>query len=195
MKIYLIDINPQMINEWKIAFKEFPNVKIINSPFENFMNLYSDIDGIVSPANSFGLMDGGYDKAIIDYFGQEAQNIVLKHILTHYKGYQPVGSCTAIDIGNNQYILHTPTMRTPCKIDDPSIIFDCMISCLCKASELDLKSIVIPAFGACTGRVRKDIVAKYMAFAYNVFKNKSTLNNWTYASCIKTELNNIKYIE
>lgn len=195
MKIYLIDINKQMVDAWKIAFKDFPEVGIINDTFENFMNITSHIDGIVSPANSFGLMDGGYDKAIIDYFGKYAQHLVSNYILEYHKGYQPVGSCSAIDIGMNRYILHTPTMRIPSKIEDHSIIFDCMMSCLCKASNLNLKAIVIPAFGACTGGVPKDIVAKYMAFAYFVFKNKSNLNNWEFASYIKKELNNIMSIE
>lgn len=29
------------------------------------------IDAVVSPANAYGLMDGGYDKALTDYFGND----------------------------------------------------------------------------------------------------------------------------
>ena len=61
LKIYLLDINKEMTDTWKRFFKDIPNIEICNSDFETFMNSHEDIEGIVSPANSFGLMDGGYD--------------------------------------------------------------------------------------------------------------------------------------
>jgi hypothetical protein len=71
MKITLLDINKNMTDAWSKYFENIENVEIVHNYFSNFMDEYQDVDAIVSPANSFGLMDGGYDKAITDYFGSE----------------------------------------------------------------------------------------------------------------------------
>ena len=76
-KIYLLDINKDMTDAWRKYFCDEMGVEIINDSFGEFMKNHPEIDGIVSPANSFGLMDGGYDKAIIDYLGWRAQSNVL----------------------------------------------------------------------------------------------------------------------
>ena len=77
MQIYLLDINKEMTDAWHSYF-DLPNIEIINAEFATFMSTHLDVDTIVSPANSFGLMDGGYDKAIIDYFGKTLQHTVYK---------------------------------------------------------------------------------------------------------------------
>lgn len=174
MKLYLLDINTSMVEKWKFYFHHLlhdDNIEIVNDDFKHFMDTHLDIDGIVSPANSFGLMDGGYDKAIIDYLGKQAQINVLTMIDSAYKRYQPIGTCLPV-VFNKYTILHTPTMRTPEEIIDSRVIFDCMYSCLVKAKQLDLKNIVVPAFGGCTGGVQKDIIARNMAYAYMVFSGE-----------------------
>lgn len=171
MKIYLLDIDQQMIDAWKNEFSKFPEIEIVNDSFENFMDNHPDIQGVVSPANSFGFMDGGYDKAITDYFGDIIQYKVQQILYNNLSGYQQVGSCIAVSIDDDITLLHVPTMRIPQKITDPRIIFDCTINCMSIAKSIGLDAIVIPAFGACTGQVPKDIVAKLMSFAYEVTLN------------------------
>ena len=190
MKIYLVDVNADMIDAWETEFLDFHEVEIVHDGFCSFMDKHPEVDGIVSPANSFGLMDGGYDLAICHHFGEELQDVVQSHIKRIYHGVQPVGSCLRVPFKECN-ILHTPTMRTPEKIRDPRVIFDCMISCLSVAAEFNIKSIVIPAFGACTGRVPHRVVAKYMAFAYKVFNNPAEKINWGYAHHIKNTLKEI----
>lgn len=46
-------------------FNYLPNVEIVNDYFE----WLPSFDCLVSPANSFGMMDGGMDAAIINFFG------------------------------------------------------------------------------------------------------------------------------
>ena len=187
MKIYLLDINKDMTIAWQEYFKDFDNVEIINDSFSNFMNLHIEIDGIVSPANSFGLMDGGYDKAIIDYLGQQAQTNVFTLLSIVYNGYQPVGTSLCVPFGK-YIILHTPTMRTPEKIIDDRIIYDCMYSCILEAKKKNLSNIVIPAFGGCTGDVPYRKIAKLMYLAYKDVNFKGEKCNWRYARHIKQEL-------
>ena len=95
MKIYLLDINKEMTDAWQKYF-DLSNVEIINDEFTTFMNKHPDIEAIVSPANSFGLMDGGYDKAIIDYLGERAQTNVFTMLNAVYNGYQPIGTCLSV---------------------------------------------------------------------------------------------------
>lgn len=181
--ITLLDCNIAMVNAWKKYFSSTDdNISIVWSSFAHFMDRHSDVDGIVSPANSFGYMDGGYDKAIIDYLGPQAQTNVLTMIDTRYDGYQPVGTCLPVPF-DKYTILHTPTMRVPEKISDVRVIFDCMFSCLTEARKLKLNHIVIPAFGGCTGEVPYDIIAIQMHRAYErTFRplNSSKIN-WSTA--------------
>lgn len=187
MKIYLLDINKNMTNAWYQYFKDVENVEIVNDYFSNFMDEHSEVTGIVSPANSFGLMDGGYDKAIIDYLGHYAQTNVLTVLDAVYNGYQPVGTCLAVPF-HNYFILHTPTMRTPEAIIDYRVVYDCMRSCLLKAKELNCESIVIPAFGGLTGKVPYDTIARMMFLAYRHLDNVPNEINWGYACYIAKEL-------
>ena len=62
---------------------------------------------VVSPANSYGSMDGGYDAAIIDYFGIQLEKAVQKYILDNFYGEQPVGTSFTIDIpGTEQKLMN-----------------------------------------------------------------------------------------
>ena len=188
MKIYLLDINKEMTDAWYKYFKD-TDVEIINDYFDRFMHQHPEVDGIVSPANSFGLMTGGYDKAIIDYLGTGAQTNVLTILDAVYKGYQPVGTCLPVPYAK-YIILHTPTMRTPETIDDYRVVYDCMYSCLLKAEETKCECIVIPAFGALTGRVPYDSVARKMYLAYKHIYNPpiDKRAGWDYAMSVAREL-------
>ena len=66
-KLFLLDINRMMINCWNEAFAGCGDVYVVNEDFKTFISKNDEVDGIVSPGNSFGLMDGGYDKAISEY--------------------------------------------------------------------------------------------------------------------------------
>lgn len=177
LKIYLLDINKEMTDIWRRFFKNISNVEIHNVDFNTFMNEHEDVEAIVSPANSFGLMDGGYDKAIIDYLGPQAQTNVLTMLNIIYKGEQPVGTCLGVPFWK-YVILHTPTMRTPGKILDRTVIYSCMRSVLLYCLQHDIKSVVIPAFGACTGQMDKREVANMMRLAYEQITNIPKEMDW-----------------
>ena len=189
IQIHLIDINQNMTNIWENFFKNIPNVYIHNTDLHTFLNQNQNIEAIVSPANSFGLMDGGYDKAIIDYFGKGLMEDVQKSILLKWYGEQPI--CTSItvpitnrtivdNIGNRKYavLIHTPTMRTPEVITDSKIVYHCMRSTLIEAMKQGVKSIVVPAFGGCTGQVDKRELANMMRLAYEQLINPPTEISW-----------------
>lgn len=182
-KIYFIDKSIETCNAFKEEFKELikehpRKFKIINDDFVSFMNKhYKEIDVIVSPANSFGSMSGGFDKAIIDFFGYPLEIKIQLYIKNHFYGEQLVNTSFIIDIPPTNEIskskqfklIHTPTMRLPSKILDPLVIYEAMRSTLMCALDnyiYENDTILIPAFGGLTGRVKPEIIAYYMKEAY-----------------------------
>lgn len=180
MKIYLLDKSREMVSAWKKYF-ENENVEIVCEDFMLFMDLY-DVECVVSPANAYGLMDGGFDLAITNYFGQELQKNVQKIICERYYGEQPVGTSIMVGIPNtNKKLIHTPTMRFPSKILDPKVVYQCMRTTLMVALKNNIKSIVIPAFGGRCGCLEADVVAKMMYMAYKQLQNPPKEISWDYA--------------
>ena len=167
MKIYLLDINPEMTNALKKEFASFSEVEVVLDDFKHFMDTHDDIDCVVSPANSFGMMNGGYDKAITDYFGRTVEKRVQAFINKNYFGEQPIGTSIMVDIPSSHIkLIHTPTMRLPSPVKDPLIIYQCMRTTLMMAIKNNIHVIVIPAFGGATGKVSPSVVAKYMKEGY-----------------------------
>ena len=181
--IILCSINEKMCDEWREQFKKYPNITVYNGYFENCMSSLQGRVAIATPANSYGLMDGGYDKAIIDYFGRELQNSVQDIILDMYCGEQPVGSSFAVRIPNykNCVLIHTPTMRRPEVIRDRTTVYHCTRSALLCGIKSGCETLILPAFGAATGAVPETVVAYFMERAYNQLVNAPHQTpSWTY---------------
>lgn len=76
MKLYLLDSNRYMTEAWKKTF-QYQNVEIVTGDFQVFIKEYKP-EAIVAPGNSFGIMDGGLDLEIRNYFGMKAQEDLQK---------------------------------------------------------------------------------------------------------------------
>ena len=140
------------------------------------------VDCVVSPANAYGLMDGGYDLAISEWFGWDLQEKVQQYIVKHFYGEQPVGTSIIIDTDKDGIkLIHTPSMRYPDRIRDPLIVYQCMRTCLITAMQNDIGSIVIPAFGGCTGQLSPLMIAEMMWRAYKQLAEVPSEISWRYA--------------
>src|SRR6185295_1224917 len=70
-------------------------------------------DAIVSPANSFGFMDGGADLYIEQAYPGSAAN-AQRAIREFHSGELPVGSAVIVQLGNTmKSLVVAPTMRVP----------------------------------------------------------------------------------
>ena len=110
MKLIFCDLNEQLIKAWNKNFSEDTNITIYHgSIFEK------DSDAIVSPANSFGFMDGGLDLQISKFFGWHVQERLQEIIKKKHHGELLVGYAEIIetDHKNIPYIISAPTMRVP----------------------------------------------------------------------------------
>ena len=195
MDIYLLDRNKEVVSDWKFYFTNKAycgdHIFIVNDDFAHFMNQH-EIDCVVSPANSYGLMDGGYDGAISAYFGDELIPSVQDYIREHFACEQPVGTSFIIQIPNtNMRLIHTPTMRVPSIIREPLIVYHCMRSTLLVARKNNVKSIVIPAFGGSCGQVPSWTIARLMRAAYEQICNPPSVMDWNYAMLRKLESTDI----
>lgn len=180
MKIYIINRGEVQLRYVKLYFHGESNVECVAAEFDEFLRS-NPVQCIVSPANAFGLMDGGYDLAITHYFGNQLQKRVQQHIIDHYYGEQPVGTSFMIDAGKEgRKLIHTPTMRTPQPIKDPLVIYQCMRTTLMCAYENNLDSLLIPLFGGGCGEVQPKIIAEMMWKAYDQIHNPPKKLDWDY---------------
>ena len=178
MKVYLLSNDRACYDAFHHYFGMEKDVLPVYADFSDFMRTYT-VECVVSPANAFGQMDGGYDEAITNYFGDALQRTVQEYILSHYYGEQPVGTSFLVDAGRDgQKLIHTPTMLTPSVIREPLVVYQAMRTTLMCAIENKIESIVIPAFGAATGAVPAMTVAYYMRKAYDQIKNPPRVISW-----------------
>lgn len=178
-KLYLVSCNIDMVMEWRNVFDE-SNIEVVNSDFVEFMKTHK-VDCVISPANSYAIMDGEFDRAISDWFGWDLQECIQKYIVDNLYGEQPVGTSIVIDTDDGVKLVHTPTMRVPESITDYETVYHCTRSSLIAALNSGCKSIVVPAFGAGTGCVPFGIVAKMMKRAVIQLSNPPEKISWRYA--------------
>lgn len=168
LKIFIIERDTYSASVLKQAFFEVPNTTVVNADVKVFFKEHqSEIDCLVSPANAFGYMNGGFDAALSEILGWSFQKKVQRYIKDHFYGEQGVGTSFIIDTDiPNLRLIHTPTMQYPSLIKDPLIVYYAMRSTLMCALENDIKSIVIPLFGGYYGGLDAEVAAKHMRDAY-----------------------------
>lgn len=109
-KIALIDQSPRLVEAWKREFSRFADVEAICGDF-----FQRPADAMVSPANSFGIMDGGLDAAITDRLGPGVQGRLQDVIVDRYHGELPIGCAEVVETRDERwpYLIAAPTMRIP----------------------------------------------------------------------------------
>jgi O-acetyl-ADP-ribose deacetylase (regulator of RNase III) len=115
MNLILCAVDPLLAKAWQQFCGDLDFVTIHHgSIFE------VPCDAVVSPANSFGFMDGGIDALYLDYFGPEIQRCVRRQILTKHAGELVVGAADVVETGHTAipYLIIAPTMRVPMVLHD-----------------------------------------------------------------------------
>ncbi|MBP2650157.1 MAG: putative phosphatase, C-terminal domain of histone macro like protein [Firmicutes bacterium] len=187
MRLILCDRKIELCNLWTELFRAETDVEIVNASFETL----NDYDCIVSPANSFGLMDGGFDAALIRYFGAGLMHNVQQYILREYAGEQPVGTSFVIETGHSEhkYLAHTPTMRVPKVIANTDVVYNSMRAMLLAVQKYHvIKTVLCPGLGTATGKVPLSQAARQMYLAYQSLKNPPNGLNWSLAQKIEAQV-------
>lgn len=86
IEIHLCTLDSTMARAWSSQFGSQPNVWIHEGDI-----LANKADAILSPANSFGFMDGGIDLAYSNFFGWDLQDRLQETLRREHAGELPVG--------------------------------------------------------------------------------------------------------
>ena len=113
LHFHLVAFNIGLYYSWKKYFDQIKNVKILDGNILSFK-----ADAIVSPANSFGYMDGGLDLKYSEYFGWHLEKNLRTVLESEYFGEIPVGQAVIIETGNSsiKYLISVPTMIVPINV-------------------------------------------------------------------------------
>ena len=164
------DIDTEIINTLK---NYFASVKEIDFKVGDLLESASNV--VISPANSYGFMDGGIDKDYVSFFGDGLQQKVLERVRRRPEGYLSVGASELIHTGHKKipYLILAPTMIHPEMIPAYNVFraFRAALKCI-RDHKLNYP-IYTPGFGTGVGGVEPDESARMMFEAYNaVFEKK-----------------------
>lgn len=169
MKIQLIDRNQGMCDEWNKVFHECDDVIVYCG---DFFSLPTDC--VVSPANSFGFMDGGLDYAITLKLGTIVQERLQEVIQEKHMGELLVGQAELIKTSNNEipYCISAPTMRVPLLLTNTVNVYlasKAIFNILKNNAEAEaqIETVTISGLGTGVGEVSFRTCAKQMKQAYD----------------------------
>ena len=95
MKLILVHRGSELAVHWSRYFGGQPDVQIVEGDI-----CQVSCNAIVSPANSFGFMDGGLDYALSEHFGWDLQQHVQQRIRQRYAGELLVGQAEIVATGD-----------------------------------------------------------------------------------------------
>lgn len=166
MEIYFRDKNKDVVAALEYVFADKANYEvgdIFSSP----------VDAMVSPANSFGWMDGGIDAAYVRKFGDIVEQRVQREIAKHPFAELLVGQSVVVPTGDDDfpYLIAAPTMRMP-RPTTAENVFLAARSAFSLALRLEYKSIACPGLGTLSGRVPPKDAAEAMHAGYKMALRK-----------------------
>src|SRR5215467_1443610 len=113
-------------------------------------------NAIVSPANSYGFMDGGIDAAYSAFFGPRVQIAVQEAINRRPEGYLPIGASLAVRTGHARvpFLIVAPTMHTPEEVPSENCYRAMRAVLRLMKAEPDVgREVFCPGLATGTGRV------------------------------------------
>lgn len=168
MRLHLVDVNAHVVAAWEEAFRAFPEVKICEADILKVAE-----NTIVSPANSFGFMDGGIDAAYLKFFGLKMQSQVQDAMSSRLEGHLPIGASIVIRTGNSRipFMILAPTMTVPETVSADNA-YRVMRAVLRIAGHDPVVGhrVFCPGMTTLTGRVPPREAALQMAEAYRDWK-------------------------
>jgi O-acetyl-ADP-ribose deacetylase (regulator of RNase III) len=181
-KIYLCSQQPELSAAFARHCGSIENVTVVTGSI-----LDIEVDAVVSPANSFGFMDGGIDWQYLEFFGEEVERLVQEKISAKPHGELLVGDAVCVPTGHPQikWLVAAPTMRVP-TILPPDTIAP-FLAARAAISACECQSIAFPGMGTGVGRVPPDICARQMRAAI-LFDKEARPKTWHEAQYQHTRL-------
>jgi O-acetyl-ADP-ribose deacetylase (regulator of RNase III) len=172
MKFILRDTNVDVVRAWRETFAGAPDVSIsCGEIFE------VEADAIVSPANSFGFMDGGIDLVYLMRFGTGLQDRLRARLREQHDGELPVGEAVVIETGDEELplLISAPTMRVPMDVSKTVNAYLAFRAAIRAARAHNargvgkmINTLLCPGLGTAIGATEPDVCARQMHLAFAV---------------------------
>ncbi|WNO09533.1 macro domain-containing protein [Teredinibacter sp. KSP-S5-2] len=191
MKFKLVAFNLDLFYAWKKYFGNLDDFEIIDGDI-----LKEDGDAIVSPANSFGYMDGGLDLKYSKHFGWDLESKLRSVLEEKYFGEIPVGNAIIIETGIERvpFLVSAPTMRVPSNVSDTvnaylafkGIIQACLTHNM--KSSRKIETVLCPGLATGEGKMPAEICAKQMYMAYRTVLGGQMLKQGGLAAAVNNHM-------
>ncbi len=177
LAVHLRDIDGGMVKAWEQAFADVPEVQASRGDI-----FALKADAIVSPANSFGFMDGGIDLLYSKYFGWDLQTSLQALLAEQHYGELPVGQAVIISTGHETipFLVSAPTMRVPAAISSTVNVYLAFRAALIVVQSHNaqtatpIRDLLVPGLGTGIGGIAPAAAARQMRLAYDaIIGNRS----------------------
>jgi len=110
MNIILTSVEDALADAWEQFCGDLPFVSVYRGSLFDL-----SCDAVVSPANSYGFMDGGIDLLYSEVFGWGVQERLQALIREKHHGELLVGAAEIVETGSSAlpFLIAAPTMRVP----------------------------------------------------------------------------------
>ncbi|MBZ4423308.1 macro domain-containing protein [Myxococcus sp. RHSTA-1-4] len=172
LTLKLRDLNPAMVLAWRRAFLHCEGVEVSGG------DIFEErADAIVSPANSFGYMDGGIDLVYSQFFGWDLQARLRELLRKEHHGELPVGSAVIIETRHAEipWLVSAPTMRIPMAVPDTVnawLAFRATLRAVLAHNAANparpIRSLLCPGLCTAVGKMPPERAARQMRHAWNV---------------------------
>lgn len=183
ISIHLRDLGRPLVDAWSREFAGIASVQVSHGDIfttkagqvEANDPIDIEADAIVSPANSFGFMDGGIDAVYTYQFGEGLQHRLQAAIELDFGGELPVGSAIIVPTmhADIPWCISAPTMRVPRDVADTInayLAFRAALRAVLahNASGLPrINSILCPGLGTAVGQMPVARCARQMRRAWD----------------------------
>ena len=164
------------MHAWRAAFDDAVGVEVTQGDIFGPDVLAQRPDALVSPANSFGYMDGGIDLVYVERFGWALEDRVRAAIREGWGGELPVGCALIVPTEATPlpWLICAPTMRVPMKVVDTVHAYLALRAALRAVEahntahpEAPIRSILCPGLGTGVGQLPPQAAARQMRAAWD----------------------------
>ena len=185
MEIFLASVDAPLADAWSRFCGDLGYVHVHRGSI-----LDLNVDAVVSPANSFGFMDGGIDMLYSQHFGWSVQERLQSLIRTRHHGELLVGAAEIVNTDNARipYVIAAPTMRVPMVLEstvNPYLAARAVLLLIQRetfaigpligeAVSAGVQSVAFPGLGTGVGRVEPNTCARQVRCAIDEVLERRT---------------------
>lgn len=162
MNIFLCAVDPRLARAWRQALPQTFGPAVAQVVEGDILSLQAD--AVVSPANSFGFMDGGLDALYTRFFGPQLQERLQRMIREQADGELLVGQALPVETGHARipWCISAPTMRVPRRLESAEPAYLATRAAVRCALAVGVESVAIPGMGTGTGGLPPESAARAM---------------------------------